>query len=124
MLSTSVHTHRLAASRMDRVSDDAGGWLEEWVELGTVEGSLQPAGAVETIVAEAQRVEARWLLFVDPGADLQRDDRLTLTSVLSVGSWLTLSRGRAYVVRSVAEWRDGGTLDHDVFELEEVQRGR
>lgn len=109
----------------DRVSDGAGGWLEQRVEVGSLVGSLQPAAItdVERNVGDVERAEVRWSFFCDPGSDVRRSDRLVFGS------------GREFAVVHVTRWQTAddpppglhgelvGALDHDVVFLREVQTG-
>lgn len=109
-LHTRFRTHTATVARGTRTSDSHGGFTRTFADVGTVTGSLQPAGAAETSAADMERAQARWLFFTDPGEDIRRDDRLTISD-------------RAYTVLDVARWDADSVVDHDRFDLEEIQKG-
>lgn len=109
-LHTRFRTHTATVERRTRSSDGAGGWIEAWSTVGTVVGSLQPAGAAETERGDRELAEHRWVFYCDPDSDLARDDRLTVDD-------------QTCVVLSVARWYANSAIDHWAAQLEERQEG-
>lgn len=122
MLHARFRTHRLTIARTTRVLDGDGGAPATLTTVGTVEGSLQPAGAAEEVVADQQRTVARWALYLDPDDDVRRDDELTLTHVRN-RSWVPVTTPPAFRALSVGRWWAVGAVDHAAVQLEEIQRG-
>lgn len=103
-------THTATVARGTRTADGHGGFTRAFATVGTVTGSLQPGGASETPTADQERSQARPAFYTDPGEDIERDDRLTIDA-------------RQYTVLSVARWNADSVIDHDKFDLEEIQKG-
>lgn len=61
-------------SRRVRTSDGQGGWSISYVELGTVEGRLRPAGSAEREVADQEGRRITHVLYVLEGTDIARGD--------------------------------------------------
>ena len=49
--------HRLVLEEAQRVSDDAGGFTESWIEVATIWAALQPSGGSEAV--ESGRLAGR-----------------------------------------------------------------
>lgn len=107
----------------DRVSDGAGGWVEQWTQVGELTGSLQPSTGSEQTAGDTERAEVGWRFYCDPGSDVARDDVLVFAGDVR------------YRVTHVVRWQAAdsasspwagvvGALDHDVAHLDEVQTGR
>lgn len=111
MLHDSFRTHTMDVERITRTSDGAGGWIRTMGPAGEVVGSLQPLGAAEVVVAEAEQAQARWVFFCDEDEDVLRDDEL-------------INADRRFRVISTGKWHAGSPIDHLRVDLEEIQRGR
>jgi len=123
-LHAEFRTHRVAVGRITRADDGEGGWKATLGTVGTVDGSLQPAGSYDTVVAAAEEGVMRWQFLADDDADIVRDDVLTVVALRRVPGWASVVETATYRVLSVSRWIDPNAgQDHINVQLEEIQRG-
>jgi SPP1 family predicted phage head-tail adaptor len=78
----SLLNNDFAVSRRRRTPDGRGGWVIDYVSIGTVRGRLRPASSRERAEAQQQSREITHVLYVVAGEDIKRGDRVTLNSLV------------------------------------------
>jgi SPP1 family predicted phage head-tail adaptor len=75
---TSLLNHNFTVSRRRRTPDGQGGWVIDYVEMGTIRGRLRPASSSERELAAVEQRLVTHVFYCLAGEDIARGDRLTL----------------------------------------------
>jgi SPP1 family predicted phage head-tail adaptor len=81
----SLLNNDFAVSRRRRTPDGRGGWVIDYVSIGTVRGRLRPVASRssrERVEAQQQSREITHVLYVVAGENIKRGDRVTLNSLV------------------------------------------
>ncbi len=62
--------------RKERASDNQGGWVETYKDIGEIHGRLRPANATERTVASQEQAYITHVFYCDATEDIRRGDRL------------------------------------------------
>lgn len=65
--------------RKERVSDGGGGWITEYVQVGSVRTRVCQPSARERQSADQSFAELTHIAYVNPGTDIRREDQLRAT---------------------------------------------
>jgi len=73
----SLYSHTFTVSRLDRVPNGSGGWMQAPVTVGSAAGRLRPASGAEREIAQQEGRELSHVLYVAAGTDIARGDTVT-----------------------------------------------
>lgn len=74
----SLLNNDVVISRRRRTTDGQGGWVIDYVPVGTVRGRIRPASSSEREVALREEREVTHVLYVGAAADIERGDRVVV----------------------------------------------
>jgi SPP1 family predicted phage head-tail adaptor len=72
----SLLNHDFAVARRRRTPDGQGGWVFDYVPVGTVRGRIRPASSQEREVAASEERQVSHVFYCLAGEDIARGDRL------------------------------------------------
>jgi len=79
MAITHLLNQSVTVKRVIRSDYRGGGKSREWATVGTIMARIRPAGAAERNVAQQMGVDMTHVMYCEPNADVQRNDRIEWT---------------------------------------------
>ena len=78
----SLLTHLATIERRRRTPDGQGGWVIDYVPVGTVAARIRPTSGAEREVALAEGRDVMHVLYACYGANIRRGDRVTVRGLV------------------------------------------
>lgn len=78
----SLLNNTASIERRRRTGDGQGGWVIDYVPVGTAAVRVRPASAGEREVAQAEGSDVSHVLYAVYGADIERGDRVTVRDLV------------------------------------------
>lgn len=72
----------LTLQRKIRTDDGQGGWIEDWQDVGTIQGRLRSASASERTAAAQEQATISHVFYCAAGEDVRRGDRIVSGSLV------------------------------------------